>query len=115
MGTTKQVTATFWAAVVPKFGTRYVTGQGSVPTVTDVSVSKIWQKQPTKTQLPSGAVVVKLSLRFNEQAFLPLAPVAVIDIPDSMLQMHQVVEVEALDENDAGVAEHLARMARGEV
>lgn len=114
MATPKQVTATFWAAVVPTFGRRWQAG-GYVTVVDSVRVNKIWQKQPTKSQLPSGAVVVKLSLRFNEQAFLPLAPVAVIDIPDSMLQMGQVVEVEALDENDVGVAEHLARVARGEV
>lgn len=104
----RQVQATFFAQVVPTFGTRYDSALGTVDCVRNVRVTAITQKRPDK---PKG-VVVKLTLRFNEEAFLPLKPSAVIDIPDSLVQIAQIVEVEAEDENDAAVAEHLARVAQ---
>lgn len=100
-----KVEATFYAQVVPTFGTRYDRTLGTrVDTVSKVRVLAITQSRPAK---PKG-VVVKLTLRFNEEAFLPLKPAAVIDIPDSLVHMAQVVDVEAEDENDAAVAAYLA-------
>jgi len=104
-----QVEATFYAQVVPTFGWRYdkTTGSGGNG-VSKVRVVSITQSRPNK---PKG-VVVKLTLRFNEQAFLPLQPAAVIEIPDSMVQIAQAVEVEAEDENGQAVAEFLADQVR---
>lgn len=108
MSTPVKVTATFFATVKPTFGTRWDQAVGTVPSVRHIRVTGITQKRPAK---PDG-VVVKLTLQFNEQAFLPLQPAAVIDIPDSMVEIAQVVDVEALDENDQAVAEHLAAQLR---
>lgn len=104
-----KVTATFYAVVEPKVENRYdhkISGRRDM--VTSARVTQVLQKRPDK---PKG-VVVKLELEFNEEAFLPLSPTAKISIPDSMLQSAQSVEVEAYDENDQGVAAHLAQMAR---
>jgi hypothetical protein len=109
---TGKVSATFYAAVVPVFRKRWISGAWE-DRVDNLKVKRIWQSRPDKAQIQAGTVVVKLTVRFNEDAFLPLAPAAVIDIPDSMVQAGQVVEVEALDENDLAVAEHLAKMAKG--
>lgn len=109
MSTPRQVSATFFAIVEPKFGWRFDSQQGQrVECVDSVRVVQILQNRPKS---PKG-VCVKLTLRFNEQAFMPLKPAAVIDIPDSMVTIGEVVEVEALDENDQAVVEHLAAMAR---
>lgn len=106
-----QVKATFYAQVIPSFGSRWdVHQKTSVHGVTKITVAAITQSRPKKPR--SGAVVVKLTLRFNEQAFMPLAPSAVIDIPDSLIQIGQVVEVEAADENGVAVAEYLASRAQ---
>jgi hypothetical protein len=102
------VKATFFAVVKPKFGRRYDPALGHVDCVDSVRVIGVFQKRPAK---PDG-VAVKLTLEFTEQAFMPLQPAATISIPDSMVQMAQVVEVEALDENDQAVAEHLALALR---
>jgi hypothetical protein len=105
-----QVEATFYALVEARFGRRWdSTASKQVDGVVGVKVTQILQKRPAK---PKG-VCVKLTLRFNEQAFMPLAPAAVIDIPDSLVLMGQDVEVEAEDENDAAVAEYLADRLRG--
>jgi len=110
----RQVDATFYAQVEPTFGTRYVQNVGSVPAVKNIRVVAITQTQPGKPR--SKCVVVKLTLRFNEEAFLPLSPAAVIEIPDSMVAAGSVIEVVANDgdENATAVAEHLAKIARGE-
>lgn len=107
----RKVSATFYAVVKPKFGRRYNSALGhSAEYVDSIRVIGMFQKRPTK---PDG-VAVKLTLEFNEQAFMPLQPAATISIPDSMVLMSQVVDVEALDENDQAVAEHLAAKLRGE-
>jgi hypothetical protein len=105
---TKTVEAEFYAVVKPKFG-RSGRNNQHVATVDSIRVTGITQKRPAK---PDG-VVVKLKLQFNEEAFLPLQPAATILIPDSMLHSAQQIEVDVMDENDVGVVEHLANMARG--
>jgi hypothetical protein len=110
------IDATFYAQVVPKFGHTYVQGQGWVPDVDSIRVTTITQSRPNKPA--ANAVVVKLTVRFNKAAFLPLQPVAVIEIPDVLTQVSQVIEVEADDPTDGGsaaAAEYLAKVARGEL
>jgi len=100
----RQVSTTFYAVVKPKFGRRWDTNLGHVDCVDSIRVTGITQKRPAK---PDG-VVCKLTLRFNEQAFMPLQPQAVIEIPDSLIAVQQDIEVEAEDPNDAAVAAALA-------
>lgn len=109
--TPKKVSATFYAAVVPTWGRRWINGAWE-QRVDDLKVKRIWQQKPDKAQITAGTVVVKLTIRFNEDAFLPLAPVAVIDIPDSVVQASQTIEVEAFDENDQAVAQFLAEQVK---
>jgi hypothetical protein len=104
-----KVETTFYAQVVPKFGRRWDRATGTwIDKVDSVTCKTITQKRPAK---PAG-VVVKLTLRFNEAAFLPLKPAATIEIPDSLVAISQEVDVEALDENDQAVATYLAEQAR---
>lgn len=111
----RTVDAVFYAQVKPKFGRRYDSSQGkSVDSVDHLTVVTITQKRPTKPQ--SGCVVVKLTLRFNERAFLPLAPQAVIEIPDVLTDAAHTILVEADDPTDGGSAaavDYLAQVARG--
>jgi len=110
------VEATFYAQVVPTFGNRWdSTQKHSVPGVTSIKVATITQQRPNKPQ--SKAVVIKLTLRFSEAAFMPLQPQAVIDIPDVLTQVGQTVVIEADDPSDGGsqaAVDYLAAVARGE-
>lgn len=98
----------FFATVKPTFGTRYVQQVGTVDCVKSIRVTNITQKRPAK---PDG-VVVQLRLRFNEAAFLPLKPSAVIEIPDSMVLIAQDIEVIADDPNDDAAVAIAAAFAR---
>jgi len=101
----RQVETTFYAVVKPKFGRRWDSSVSrQVDCVDSIRVTGITQKRPAK---PDG-VVCKLTLRFNEVAFMPLQPQAVIEIPDSLIAVQQDIEVEAEDPNDAAVAAALA-------
>jgi hypothetical protein len=108
-----KIDATFYAAVVPEFG-RVWRGGSMVDGVERLKVKRIWQSKPDRSTVTAGTVVVKLTLQFSEAAFMPMAPSAVITIPDSLVQAGMVVDVEAVDENDPAVLEYLARKARGE-
>lgn len=106
------VDATFYAQVEPRnIRTRWDAAQRkNVETIDGASVTTITQKRPTKPK--SGCVVVELTLRVPESVFLPLTPAAVIDLPDTLSQAGLLIEVEADDPNDAGVAQFLAEKAR---
>lgn len=106
---TGQVSTTFYAIVEPTFGTTWDPAAGRVDCVKSIKVTSILQNKPTSMK---KGVAVKLTLRFNEQAFMPLAPVAVIDIPDSMVALASDIEVEAVDDNGAAVAQYLASTLR---
>lgn len=104
-----RVETTVYLDVVPKFGRVY---KKAIQTwehgVEKITVKGVTQSRPAQ---PKG-VVVKMTLRFNEQAFMPLEPSAVIDIPDSLVAVQHDIEVEATDANGAAVAEYLASQAR---
>lgn len=85
--------------------------QRTIEDVKDAKVVGYTQSPPNKPQ--PGAVVMKVTLRFPVSAFLPLAPSAIIDVPATLANAGQLVEVEAEDPNDAGVAKFLAERARG--
>jgi len=106
--TPDQVETTFFLTVEPKFGMVW-RGNKRQHGVEKITVKSVTQSRPAK---PNG-VVVKLTIRFNEAAFLPLQPQAVIEIPDAFTSIAQAVEVEAEDENGVKVAEYLASQARG--
>lgn len=103
------VETTVYAQVVPTFGKRYDSKKGvMVDTVSALRIAATTVKRPSN---PKG-VVVKLTLRFNERVFMPLQPQAVIEIDDNMALLPDVIEVEAVDANDNGVAEYLAEQLR---
>lgn len=56
------------------------------------SAVKITQDEPVR--LESGCVAIKLTVRLPEEAFHPITPSAVIDVPSSLVQpqMHIIVE-----------------------
>lgn len=57
----------------------------------------VTQKRPTAPL--GGAVVVKLTLRISNKAFLPLEPEATVTIPDSLAEL---VPVEVIAEDAHG-------------
>lgn len=83
----------------------------TVDDVKDAKVVGYTQSPPNKPQ--SGAVVMKVTLRFPITCFLPLAPSAIIDVPATLANSAQLIEVEAEDPNDVGVAQYLAATMRG--
>jgi hypothetical protein len=103
-----QVEAVFFATVKPTFGKKYKPNMGPVDCVKSIRVTNVTQKRPAK---PDG-VVVQLRLRFNEAAFMPLQPSAVIEIPDSMIAIAHDIEVEADDPNDAAAVAVAAAAGR---
>lgn len=114
MSAVRTVDAKFYAQVKASFGKRYDSNVGSqVPMVRDAKVVSITQQRvPAK----AGCIVVELTLRFPEAAFLPMQPAAVITIPDNFVGM-DMVEVEALDPtdmNEVQVAEYLAQQGRSQ-
>lgn len=107
------VDATFYAQVEPKFARRWSRQHNAqVQYVESAKVVAFTQSKPAKPK--GGTVTVKLTLRFPEAAFLPLEPAAIIDIPASLTSAN-VISVEAVDPNDAGVADYLATQARAAV
>lgn len=60
--------------------------------ITGAKVAAVTKNKPENPR--GGAVTVKLTLRLPEQAFLPLAPEAVVIVPDDLIQAP--VEVEAV-------------------
>lgn len=61
--------------------------------VRSIKAVNLTQKRPTQPR--PGAVMVKLTLRMPHEAFLPLSPEAVIEIPASLTE--RIVEVEAIE------------------
>ena len=102
-----EIETTFYLDIVPQFGNVWIPGKGrSQRGVTKITVKGVTQSRPQK---PKG-VIVKLTLRFNEAAFMPLEPAAVIVIPDSMTAT--TIEVEAEDPNDQAAIEALVRAGK---
>lgn len=102
---------TVYVQVKAERSTRYDPQQRT--TVDDIKNMKVvgYTQQPPAKPHP-GAVVLKLKLRFPVSCFLPLAPSAIIDVPATLTNAAQLIEVEAEDPNDAGVAQYLAAQMR---
>ncbi len=58
-------------------------------------IARVTQSKPSKPK--SGTVLVKLTLRIPEAAFLPLRPEAVVVIPEDMAAASAPIQVEAND------------------
>jgi len=107
------VETTFYAQVEPKIGYGWnATTRKNDPCVEKITVVAITQSRPAKPR--SGVVVVKLTLQFPVEAFMPLEPSAIIQIPLDMVELGQAIEVEAVEGDDASlrVTEFLAEKAR---
>lgn len=83
----KHVDATFYAQIQPEF-----TYSGEH--VRSAKVVNFTQKKPDRPK--GGTVLVKLTIRVPEAAFLPLRPEAIVVIPEDM-SIAQPIEVEAVD------------------
>lgn len=98
MGSGKQpsfVDATFYAQVEPKWTSGNWSGHrdaNEIPLLEGARVVRLTQERPRRPA--SGVVVCKLTLRLPGSAFLPLAPEAIIVIPEGMTE---AIMVEALD------------------
>lgn len=96
-----KVRASFYATVEPQWKTgSYWTDDKDRPILDSVKVVGITQKKP-KGRTKAGAIITRLTLEFDANAFLPLQPEAVIKIGADQFEM---VEVEAdapeLDDED---------------
>ncbi len=88
----KHVDATFYAQVEPEWST-YITSNGE-RALRGAKVVTITQKKPTRPK--GGTVLVKLTIRVPESAFMPLRPEAIVVVPEDMVQTNPiVVEVES--------------------
>lgn len=81
--------ATFYVQVAGSFFTI-----GGTARVRSLSAVAMTQKRPTRPR--PGTVTVKLTVRVPDAALLPLAPEAVIVIPETMV-LPNPIEVEAED------------------
>jgi hypothetical protein len=96
-----------------KFTTRFSSQlKKSVPTVDGARIVAITQKRPDKPK--PGCIVVELTIRIPEAAFLPMQPTAVIDIPDTFTAISALIETEAADVNEEGVVAAWAAAATKE-
>lgn len=89
----KSVDATFYAQVEPEWS-HYASRLTGEKTVQGAKVVTITQGKPQKQR--SGTVLVKLTIRVPEAAFLPLRPEAIVVIPEDMAAVAPL-EVEAGD------------------
>jgi hypothetical protein len=87
------VDATFYAQVLPN--SRGWSKDAAGNQILDgARVVALTQTKPTKPK--PGSVTIKLTVRIPSQAFLPLAPEAVVVVPADMVEGHPI-EVEATD------------------
>ena len=71
--------ATAYLQLEPDF---YIAYGGAEPTVRSIKAVALTQKRPQRQK--SGTVLVKLTIRVPDAAFLPLRPEAVVVVPESM-------------------------------
>lgn len=88
MGNQGSVDATFYAQVEPEYG------RWDNETVTGAKVVRIGQRKPVNPI--GGTVTVKLTIRVPKAAFAPLAPEAIVVVPETLTDPHPVT-VEAED------------------
>lgn len=86
--------ATFYIQLSPEFYRSY----GDESRVRSIKAAALTQARPRKQQ--SGTVLVKLTVRVPDAAFLPLRPEAVVVVPEDMTAIGPI-EVEADDANEA--------------
>jgi hypothetical protein len=91
--TSKQIDATFYAQVEGKVTQRW-SGSEWIELVESAKVVAITQNRPGRPK--GGTVLVKLTVRIPEAAFLPLRPEAIVVIPEDMTAPYPI-EVEAGD------------------
>ena len=85
--------ATFYVQLAPDF----YRGWSDDATVRAVKATGMTQSRPRKQQ--SGTVLVKLTVRVPDAAFLPLRPEAIVVVPEDMT-VAAPIEVTAENPND---------------
>ena len=80
---TKHVDATFYAQVAPEWG-RAPYGKDQDRPLRGAKVVAITQNKPARPK--GGALLVKLTIRVPEAAFLPLRPAAIVVIPENLTE-----------------------------
>jgi hypothetical protein len=88
----RYVDAEFWAQVEPEWSS-YANRDGE-RSLRGAKVTTITQKRPVKPK--GGTVLVRLTIRIPEGAFLPLRPEAIVVIPEDMTAVSPI-EVVAED------------------
>lgn len=88
--TTPSHDATFYVQLDPSlYG-------GDNPRVREIRAVALTQKRPAKQR--AGTVLVKLTVRVPDAAFLPLRPEAIIIVPETMTSLAPIqVEAEDID------------------
>lgn len=87
--------ATFFVQIDPTFST--YTDMNGERTLREIRAVAITQKKSSRPR--SGTVLVKLIIRIDDAAFLPLRPEAIIVVPANMTQVNPI-EVEAEDPSE---------------
>lgn len=78
------VETTAYVVVTPTFSKYRKTPDGEAA-VESVKATRITQSKPKGT-LSAGSVVIKVKLRLPKDAFLPIAPSVIIDIPEDTIE-----------------------------
>lgn len=86
--------ATFYVQVEPKWGYSYA---GMEPPLVGAKAVRMSQKKPGRPA--PGTVMVKMTLRIPDAAFLPLRPEAVVVVPEDMVVTNPL-EVSAEDPDE---------------
>lgn len=95
------------------FRTRWDSKQSkNVPTIDSAAVVAITQSRPNKPK--SGCIVVELTIRIPESAFLPMQPTAIIDIPDTFTAVSALIEAELEPIDDQAVIDAWSQAAGGQ-
>ncbi|WP_417555619.1 hypothetical protein [Microbacterium sp.] len=90
------VRATVYLQVQPEYK-QWMTDRSKPESINGAKVIRSTQKRSASPE--PGTVEVKLTIELPKAAFTPLAPEAIVVIPETMTQPHPV-EVEAADANE---------------
>jgi hypothetical protein len=85
---TAHIDATFFAQVEPEWGPTWQAKPGQERPLWGAKVIGITQKKPSRPK--GGTVLVKLTIRLPEAAFMPLRPEAIVVIPADMTEVNPI-------------------------
>lgn len=93
---TETVRATVYLQVQPEYK-RWIADRSKPEAIDGAKVVRSTQKRSASPE--PGTVEVKLTIELPKTAFTPLAPEAIVIVPDSLTTPHPI-EVEAADANE---------------